>query len=92
VVETLVKNNEKRFVEVFNTLQPVTPRLHALELIPGIGKTFMRQILEERSRRPFTSFEDLQQRTGLREPAKLVSKRIVEEITGGSRISLFIRR
>ncbi|MFQ6135328.1 MAG: DUF655 domain-containing protein [Nitrososphaerales archaeon] len=92
VVELLVKNNEKRYVDTFNSLQPVTPRLHALELIPGIGKTFMNQILDERSRKPFTSFDELQERIGLREPAKLIAKRIVEEISGGSRVTLFVRR
>ncbi len=92
VVELLVKNNEKRYVEAFNSLQPVTPRLHALELIPGIGKTFMYQILNERDRQPFKSFDELHERIGLREPAKLIAKRIVEEVSGGSRVTLFIRR
>jgi len=63
-----------------------------LELIPGVGKTFMRQIVDNRERQPFTSFGDLQQRVGLREPAKLMAKRIVEELSGGSRINLFIRK
>jgi putative nucleotide binding protein len=92
VIELLVKNNEKKYVEVFNTLQPVTPRLHALELIPGIGKTFMLQILDERNRKSFTSFDELQERIGLRDPSKLIAKRIVEEISGGSRITLFVGR
>jgi putative nucleotide binding protein len=92
VVELLVKNNEKKYVDIFNSLQPVTPRLHALELIPGIGKTFMYQILNERDRQPFKSFDELQERIGLREPGKLIAKRIVEEVSGGSRVTLFIRR
>lgn len=92
VIERLVHANEPVFVSYFNTLQPLTPRLHALELIPGIGKTFMRQILEQRERKPFASFDEISQRVGLREPAKLLAKRIIEEIQGGSRIMLFIRR
>jgi putative nucleotide binding protein len=92
VVEQLILSNEKRFVALFNELQPVTPRLHALELIPGIGKTFMFQILEQRSKKPFVSFEDIQKRVGLREPAKLVAKRIVEELTGNCRINLIVRK
>jgi len=92
VVEQLVLNNEKRFVAYFNELQPVTPRLHALELIPGIGKTFMFQILEQRSKKPFVSFEDIQKRVGLRDPAKLVAKRIVEELTGNCRINIFVKK
>lgn len=92
VVERFVRANEQVFVSYFNTLQPLTPRLHALELIPGIGKTFMRQILDQREHKPFHSFDEITQRVGLREPAKLLAKRIIEEISGGSRITLFLRR
>ena len=38
VIERIVLNNEERFVEFFNTARAITPRMHALELIPGIGK------------------------------------------------------
>ncbi len=92
VVEGLVKANEQKYVAYFNELQPLTPRLHGLELIPGIGKTFMREILETREKQPFASFDDLQQRVGLREPAKLIAKRIVEELSGDSRINLFVKK
>ena len=92
VVETIVKSNESRYVAYFNELQPLTPRLHGLELIPGIGKTFMKQIVDGRERQPFKSFDELQQRVGLRDPAKLIAKRIVEELSGGSRINLFVRK
>ncbi|SRR5712692_2105712 len=92
VVERIVKSNESKYVLYFNELQPLTPRLHGLELIPGIGKTFMRQIVDGRERQPFKSFDELQKRVGLHEPAKLVAKRIVEELSGGSRINLFVRK
>jgi len=92
VVERIVKSNESKYIAYFNELQPLTPRLHGLELIPGIGKTFMKQIVDGRERQPFKSFEDIQQRVGLREPAKLLARRIVEELSGGSRINLFIRK
>jgi putative nucleotide binding protein len=92
VCETIVKSNEIRYVAYFNELQPLTPRLHGLELIPGIGKTFMKQIVDAREKKPFVSFEDIQNRVGLREPAKLVAKRIVEELAGGSRINIFVKK
>ena len=92
VVESLVKVNEAKYVAYFNDLQPLTPRLHGLELIPGIGKTFMKEIVSSREKQPFTSFDDVQRRVGLREPAKMIAKRIVEELSGGSRISLFVKR
>jgi putative nucleotide binding protein len=92
VCEAIVKANEEKYVAYFNELQPLTPRLHGLELIPGIGKTFMKTIVAAREKKPFTSFEDIQQRVGLRDPAKLVAKRIVEEISGDSRIYIFIKK
>lgn len=92
VVENLVKGNETKYVAYFNDLQPLTPRLHGLELIPGIGKTFMKEIVEMREKQPFTSFDDVQERVGLREPAKMISKRIVEELAGDSRVSIFVKK
>jgi len=92
VCEIIVKNNEARYVAYFNELQPLTPRLHGLELIPGIGKTFMKTIIELREKQPFISFDDIQNRVGLREPAKLVAKRIAEELTGASRVNIFVKK
>ena len=92
VVETVVKNNEARYVAYFNELQPLTPRLHGLELIPGVGKTFMKKIIELREKQPFTSFDDIQARVGLREPAKLVAKRIADELSGGAGVSIFVKK
>ena len=92
VVDAIVIANEDRYISYFNEAQAVTPRLHALEIIPGIGKTFMMQIIKERDKKLFENFEDLQQRVGLKDAAKLISKRIVEEVSGGARINLFVRK
>jgi putative nucleotide binding protein len=92
VCEIIVRSGEVKYVAYFNELQPLTPRLHGLELIPGIGKTFMKLIVQNREKKQFTSFEDIQSRIGLREPAKLVAKRIVEELSGGSRINIFVKK
>ncbi|MGB9124895.1 MAG: DUF655 domain-containing protein, partial [Nitrosotalea sp.] len=92
VVEKIVMQNEKRFVDYLNNAQPLTPRIHALELIPGIGKTYMKTMLEEREKKKFTDFKDLQERVGLKDPAKQIAKRIIEEITGETRMSLFVRK
>ncbi|MDE1857711.1 MAG: DUF655 domain-containing protein [Thaumarchaeota archaeon] len=92
VVEALVKDNEKKYVAAFNDLQPLTPRLHGLELIPGIGKTFMMEIVEMREKQPFASFDDIQKRVGLREPAKMIAKRVIEELAGDSRVSIFVKK
>jgi putative nucleotide binding protein len=92
VCETIVKNNEAKYVAYFNELQPLTPRLHGLELIPGIGKTFMKTIIETREKQPFASFDDIQTRVGLRDPGKDVAKRIAEELSGASRINIFVKK
>ena len=92
VAESLVKNNEKKYVGYFNDLQPLTPRLHGLELIPGIGKTFMKEIVEMREKRSFADFNDIQDRVGLREPAKMLARRIVEELAGDTRVALFVKK
>jgi putative nucleotide binding protein len=92
VIEKIVLTNQKRFIDYVNTAQPITPRIHALELIPGIGKTYMMTIIKEREKKRFESFSEIQQRVGLREPAKLMAKRIVDEITGEARMNLFVRK
>ena len=92
VVEKIVTENEKRFIDYLNNAQPLTPRIHALELIPGIGKTYMKSMLEERDKKKFENFADLQERIGFKEPVKQISKRIMEEITGETRMNLFVKR
>lgn len=51
VIENIVTTNELKFVEYLNNARPLTPRIHALELIPGIGKTYMKTMLEEREKK-----------------------------------------
>ena len=92
VVENIVTINESKFVDYLNKAQPLTPRIHTLELIPGIGKTYMKIMLEEREEKQFESYQDLQERVGFKEPVKHISERIMDEITGESRMNLFVKR
>ena len=92
VVENIVTINESKFVDYLNKAQPLTPRIHALELIPGIGKTYMKIMLEEREEKQFESYQDLQERVGFKEPVRHISERIMDEITGQSRMNLFVKR
>ena len=91
VINRIVLNREGWFINFFNTAQAVTPRMHALELIPGIGKKYMWQVINEREKKPFESFENLQKRTELPNPVKLITKRILEELAGESKYRLFTR-
>ena len=90
-VEKIVLNREKWFINFFNTAQAITPRMHALELIPGIGKKYMWQIIDERERKPFQNLEDLQIRASMPNPSKLITRRILEELAGESKYRLFTR-
>ena len=92
VVESIIIKNEKRFVDYLNNAQSLTPRIHALELIPSIGKTHMNVLIQEREKKPFESFSDIENRTRLKEPMKHISKRILEEISGETRMNLFVKR
>lgn len=92
VVEKIVIYNEARFVEYLNNARPLTPRIHALELIPGIGKMYMKAMIEERAIKRFESYEDLQDRVGLKDPIRHISERIIDEITGKSRMNLFVKK
>ncbi len=92
MIANIVTVNESKFVEYLNNARPLTPRIHALELIPGIGKTYMKTMLEERQKKHFESYQDLQERVGFKDPVKHISERILDEITGQSRMNLFVKR
>lgn len=91
VVTKLINADEKRFVNFFNKAGPVTTRLHSLELLPGIGKKHMWDIVGERRRKPFESFKELQERVPmLPDPKKMVIRRVVEDLEGKDRYKLFV--
>jgi len=80
-VEDLVDADERRFVDFYNDAQPITLRLHQLNLLPGIGKKLRNAILDGRKRKPFESFEDLESRVdGLHNPREILIERITEEL------------
>ena len=80
-VEDVVAADEKRFVDFYNEAGPITLRLHQLNLLPGIGKKLRNDLLDERKRGPFESFDDVEERiAGLHRPREVILERIVEEI------------
>lgn len=91
VIEDVIKNNEKSFVDFFNKAQPLTMRMHQIELLPGLGKKHMWQIIEQRKDQPFLSFADLKKRVKLMpDPEKAINKRILNEIMGQEKHKLFV--
>jgi putative nucleotide binding protein len=91
VIELIVKHNETKFIKFINDSQSLTPRMHSLELIPGIGKRLMFQILELRERYRFESYEDLKARTSISDPAKLIVRRIIKELIEDEKYYIFTR-
>ncbi len=92
VLHGVVKKNEQRFLKFFNTAQPLTTRMHSLELLPGFGKKHMWELLEAREKQLFTSFADLRERVHLMpDPEKAVVKRILAELSGNEKHKLFIK-
>jgi len=90
VIKELVKKNEKRFVEFFNKSTPINMRRHQLELLPGIGKKHMWQIIQERENKPFESFEDIKSRVKLLpNPEKAIIKRILMEMNNEDKYHIF---
>ncbi len=80
-IQSIVLENEARFIRYFNEAGPITTRMHALELLPGIGKKLMWAILNERKKGAFKSFADLMERVkGLHNPEKLITKRVEDEL------------
>lgn len=90
-VEALVKGQEQRFVQFINGAQPVSPRMHSIELLSGIGKTYTMKILVEREKSPFKSFQDISSRVGLQDPVKTFTKRVLDELTTEQKYHLFTR-
>ncbi|PSQ56160.1 DUF655 domain-containing protein [Halobacteriales archaeon SW_7_71_33] len=82
VVEDVVEAQEDRFVEFYLEAQPVTLRLHQLNLLPGIGDKLQEGILDERRRGRFEGFEDVEDRVaGLHDAKGVIVDRITQELT-----------
>lgn len=92
-VEKIVEENKQRFLDFFNNSGSITIKRHQLELLPGLGKKHLFDILEKRKEKQFDSFEDIEKRVRLMpNPVHLVTKRIVYELEGdGVKHYLFTR-
>jgi putative nucleotide binding protein len=89
-IKTIIDQDPKRFVDFFNKAQPISIRTHSLELLPGIGKKHMQEILNAREEKDFESFEDIKARVKLiTDPEKLIINRILNEVRGIEKHYLF---
>ena len=90
-VKDIVHKHQEKFVQFFNTAQPLSTRMHQLELLPGLGKKHMWEIIEERKEKPFVDFNDIKSRVKLMpDPEKIIIKRILSELSGNEKYTLFL--
>jgi len=90
-IEKIIIENEQKFVDFFNNAGPINVRIHSLELLPGIGKTILNNILEQREIEKFKSFEDIKKRIkGIKDPVKILVERILKEIKEEEKHKLFV--
>lgn len=90
VVHKTVQENEKKYISVINTLGPINVRLHALELIPGMGKKLTQKLLEERKKKPFESYVELDERLQLSSNImRGIESRILEEMENKDKYKIF---
>ena len=92
-IKQVVKEKEKEFVEFFNKSDAINKRIHQIELLPGLGKKHMQEILKQRKEMEFESFQDMKKRIqNLPDPEKAVEKRIFQELTNIERYNLFTNK
>lgn len=91
VIKDIVIKNQSKFVSFFNSAGPINTRRHQLELLPGIGKKHMWEILEKRKEKPFENFDDIKLRVKLMpNPETTIIKRIMSELEEQDRYKLFV--
>ena len=89
-IEKIVKEKQDKFILFFNKSEPINKRIHQIELLPGLGKKYVNEILNQREIKEFESFEDMKKRVhNLPFPEKSVEKRIFQELTEDERYNLF---
>jgi len=80
-IEMIVKEDPQKFIDFFNKSGSLSLRMHQLELLPGLGKKHLFQILKERESKPFESFSEISERVSLMpNPTRLIVKRILVEL------------
>ena len=80
-MEAIVDSNEEKYVDFFNTAGTISWDLHGLGLIPGIGPKTVNEILKERERKKFKSYDDIEKRvSAIKDVRELIINRVYEEL------------
>ena len=80
LLEAEIINYEEEFINFFNNSTSITPRMHALKLLPGVGQKHMWEILDARNKQKFVKFQDISDRTSIAHPVRLIAQRIIKEL------------
>jgi len=91
VIKDIIHKNENKYIDFFNKARPLSTRMHQLELLPGLGKKHMWEIIEIRDEKEFENFTDLKNRVKLMpDPEKIIIKRILHELEGREKHKIFV--
>ncbi|RLG14761.1 MAG: DUF655 domain-containing protein [Candidatus Nanohalarchaeota archaeon] len=81
-IDAIISSKEDFFINFLNNMMPLTPKKHQCELLPGIGKKYMWNVIEERKKDKFKSFDDFNKRVALGiDIRKSIKKRIIQELS-----------
>ncbi len=90
-VKKIVEIKEKKFLDFFNKAEAINKRIHQIELLPGLGKKHMREIIKQREEKEFESLDEMKKRIqNLPDPKNAIEKRIFKELTTLERHNLFV--
>jgi putative nucleotide binding protein len=88
----IIKAKPEQFLNFFNKAGPLSLRMHQLELLPGMGKKHMLEVIAAREEKPFESFEDIKLRVKqISNPEDIIVKRILKELEGTEKHLIFVR-
>ncbi len=91
-VRKIVLSREKEFTDFLNRAGAINIRAHVLELLPGIGKKHLLDIVNERNKKPFENFADVHTRVPhMGKTEEVFVQRVLEELKGGSKYYLFVK-
>lgn len=91
ILADIIRDQEEKFINFYNTTGTISTRLHKLEILPRIGKRHREDILRGREERPFKSFEDMHDRIkNMPDPVKVLADKIIQELRGESKYQLFV--
>src|SRR3989344_4566753 len=80
-IEKIIQEDRQKFLDFYNKSGSISIRMHQLELLPGLGKKHMLDILDERKKKQFESFEEIEKRVKLMpNPVQAIVKRILQEL------------